>query len=147
MGKPSLLFEKIEDQVVEQQIDKLKNTKIENAPAEMTPQKPEVSFDDFLKMDIRVGKIIEAERVPKSKKLLKLLVNTGIDQRTIVSGIAQYYTPENAINQHVTVLMNLAPRKIMGIESQGMILMAENSDNSFSFLQTDNPVEPGGEVS
>ena len=146
LDSPVLLFEKIEDKVVEQQIEKLKNTKIENSPA-VSPQKPEVSFDDFTKMDIRVGKIVKAEKVPKSKKLLNLQVDTGVDQRTIVSGIAQYYSPEEAVGQQVTVLLNLAPRKIMGIESQGMILMAENSDGSFSFLQTDQEAIPGAEIS
>ena len=146
LDSPRLLFEKIDDKVVEQQIEKLKNTKLENSPT-VSPQKPEVSFDDFTKMDIRVGKIVKAEKVPKSKKLLNLQVDTGVDQRTIVSGIAQYYAPEEAVGQQVTVLLNLAPRKIMGIESQGMILMAENTDGSFSFLQTDQEAVPGAEIS
>ena len=96
--------------------------------------KPETSFDDFNKMDIRTGTILEAERVPKTDKLLKLKIDTGIDQRTVVSGIAEYYKPEEVIGQQVSILINLAPRKIKGIESQGMILMAANSKGELSFI-------------
>ena len=109
--------------------------------------KPEIVFDDFQKMDIRIGTIVKADKVVKSKKLLKLVVDTGLDQRTIVSGIAQHYEPEDTIGQKVTVLLNLAPRKIMGIESQGMILMAEHADGRFAFLQPDKEINPGGQVS
>jgi methionyl-tRNA synthetase len=147
LGKAILLFEKIDDKVVEQQVEKLRNSKIENNPATVAEQKEEIAFDDFIKMDMRIGRILEAERVPKSKKLLKLLVDTGLDRRTIVSGIAQYYSPEEALGQQVTVLLNLAPRKIMGIESQGMILMAENETGDLAFLRPDKEVDPGGEVS
>jgi methionyl-tRNA synthetase len=147
LGKAILLFEKIDDKVVEQQVEKLRNSKIENTPATVAEQKEEIAFDDFIKMDMRIGRILEAERVPKSKKLLKLLVDTGLDRRTIVSGIAQYYSPEEALGQQVTVLLNLAPRKIMGIESQGMILMAENETGDLAFLRPDKEVDPGGEVS
>jgi methionyl-tRNA synthetase len=147
LNEPELLFEKIEDNVVEDQVAKLKATRTENTSANVVQSKPEVAFEDFMKMDIRVGRITRAEKVPKSKKLLKLLVDTGIDERIIVSGIAQYYNPEEIIGQPVTVLLNLAPRKIMGIESQGMVLMAENSDGAFSFLQPDKEMRPGGEVS
>ena len=98
------------------------------------PQKAETSFDDFSKMDIRTGTILEAERVPKTDKLLKLKISTGIDERTVVSGIAQYYAPEDIIGQKICMLVNLAPRKIKGIESQGMILMAENSKGELCFM-------------
>jgi methionyl-tRNA synthetase len=147
LNKADLLFEKIEDQLVDRQVEKLKNSKIENAIMDTAALKEEIIFDDFKKMDIRIGKVVEAEKVAKSKKLLKLLVDTGLDQRTIVSGIAQHYSPEEVVGQQVTVLLNLAPRKIMGIESQGMILMAEHADGRFAFLQPDKDINPGGEVS
>ncbi len=147
LDKAVLLFEKIEDQLVERQVEKLRTSKIENAVMDVAELKEEIIFDDFMKMDIRIGKVVEAEKVPKSKKLLKLLVDTGLDQRTIVSGIAQHYSPEEVVGQQVTVLLNLAPRKIMGIESNGMILMAEHADGSFAFLQPDKEIYPGGEVS
>ncbi|WP_026135806.1 methionine--tRNA ligase [Nafulsella turpanensis] len=144
-----LLFEKIEDQVVENQVKKLEETKAANEAANtpVAPSKAEVVFDDFMKMDIRIGTILEAERVKKSKKLLKLKVDTGIDQRTILSGIAQYFEPEAIIGQQVSVLVNLAPRPIMGIESQGMILMAEDKDGSLAFMKPGKPVANGSGVS
>ena len=147
LGKATLLFEKIEDKIVEQQVEKLKATKIENEATEAMAAKPAVTFDDFMKMDIRIGRIIKAEKVQKSSKLLKLEVDTGLDQRTIVSGIAKHYSPEEVVGQQVTVLINLAPRNIMGIESQGMVLMAEDADGAFAFLQPDKEVGAGGEVS
>ena len=147
LNKADLLFEKIEDQLVDRQVEKLKNSKIENAIMDTAALKEEIIFDDFKKMDIRIGKVVEAEKVAKSKKLLKLLVDTGLDQRTIVSGIAQHYSPEEVVGQQVTVLLNLAPRKIMGIESQGMILMAEHADGRFAFLQPDKDINAGGQVS
>ncbi len=141
IGEASLLYNKIEDAVIEQQIEKLHQSKQMNraqdeaaAPVNIAPQKAETSFDDFSKMDIRTGTIMEAERVPKTDKLLKLKINTGIDERTIVSGIAQYYAPEDIIGQKICMLVNLAPRKIKGIESQGMILMAENSKGELCFM-------------
>ncbi len=149
IDKPALLFEKIEDEMIENQIQKLEDTKKENELAAKTipEQKPEVAFDDFMKMDIRIGTILEAEKVKKSKKLLKLKVDTGIDQRTVVSGIAQYYDPDAILGKQVCLLLNLAPRKIMGIESQGMILMAENIDGTLSFLKPEKAIENGGGVS
>lgn len=147
LSKAELLFEKIEDQVVDRQVAKLKDSKIENTTMDISDAKASIAFDDFKKMDLRIGKIVEAEKVAKSKKLLKLLVDTGLDQRIIVSGIARHYSPQEAVGQQVTVLLNLAPRKIMGIESQGMILMAEHADGSFAFLQPDKEINPGGEVS
>ncbi len=134
-----LLFNKIEDNVVEEQMEKLKQKKlaIENLTLSQTipPAKEEITFDEFEKMDIRLATILEAERVPKTDKLLKLKVDTGIDIRTVVSGIAGSYEPADIIGKQVTLLVNLAPRKIKGIESQGMILMAETSDGKLSIIQ------------
>lgn len=143
-----LLFEKIEDDVIITQIKKLMDTKkeveVSQQPAE--PQKAEISFDDFSKMDIRIGKILKAERVEKSKKLLKLQVDTGMDVRTVMSGIAEHFVPEDVIGKQVTILVNLAPRKIMGVESQGMILMASGKDGSLKLLSPSNEVTPGSQV-
>lgn len=149
LNETQLLFEKIEDSTVEEQVKKLEDTKLANEVANkaVTPAKEEVSFDDFMKMDIRIGTILEAEKVKKSKKLLKLKVDTGIDQRTILSGIAQYFEPEDIIGQQVSVLVNLAPRPIMGVESQGMILMAEDADGSLAFMKPGKPVANGSGVS
>ena len=146
----SLLFEKIEDDAIVAQVQKLENSKVmneANTVATIEAAKPETSFDDFSKMDIRIGTILEAERVPKTDKLLKLLIDTGIDKRTVVSGIAAYYKPEDIIGQQVCILVNLAPRKIKGIESQGMILMAENSKGELSFVAaTKDTMNNGGAV-
>ena len=133
----SLLFDKIEDEQVTFQVNKLANSKMENEAAnkpEIPSQKPEITFDDFSKMDIRVGTILEAERVPKTDKLLKLKIDTGIDIRTVVSGIAMYYKPEDIIGQQVSILVNLAPRMLKGIESRGMILCSENDKGELSFV-------------
>ena len=147
--KASLLFEKIEDSVIEAQIEKLKKTTVttDNSMENVEPQKDTIAFDDFMKMDMRVGTILEAEKVPKSNKLLKFKVDTGIDQRTILSGIAKHYSPEEMIGKQVTVLTNLAPRKIMGFESQGMILMAEDGDGSLKLLQPNNITGNGATIS
>jgi methionyl-tRNA synthetase len=135
IGKEELLFAKIEDAQIQAQLDKLESSKKENASVKnVLPQKPETTFDDFSKMDIRTATILEAERVPKTDKLLKLKIDTGIDVRTIVSGIAEWYKPEDIIGMQVSILANLAPRKIKGIESQGMILMAENLHGELSFV-------------
>lgn len=140
INKPKLLFEKVEDSVIDAQVEKLyaakKANELANATAE--PQKDEVTFDDFTRMDIRVGTILEAEKVAKTKKLLKMTIDTGIDKRTVVSGIAEYYAPDEVVGKQVSILVNLAPRKIRGIESQGMILMAEDPDGKLSFVA---PVE------
>jgi methionyl-tRNA synthetase len=136
INKDELLFAKIEDSEVEFQINKLAESKKENVVTIIPPAKPETSFDDFSKMDIRTGTILEAERVPKTDKLLKLKIDTGIDVRTVVSGIAEWYKPEEIIGQQVSILVNLAPRKIKGIESQGMILMASNSKGELSFISS-----------
>ncbi|MGZ3931155.1 MAG: methionine--tRNA ligase, partial [Bacteroidia bacterium] len=132
--QPAILFSKIEQSDIQPQLEKLENSKKENATTVIAPAKPETSFDEFSKMDIRTGTILEAERVPKTDKLLKLKIDTGIDQRTVVSGIAEWYKPEDIIGQQVVILANLAPRKIKGIESRGMILMAENAGGELSFV-------------
>lgn len=148
LGEAGLLFEKIEDAEIQAQIDKLMATKKSNemAEAKVSPSKPNVSFDDFTKMDIRVGKIVAAEKVAKTKKLLKLTVDTGIDQRTIVSGIAEYFTPEEVVGRTVSVLVNLEPKPLKGIESQGMILMAEDADGALVFVAPDRAVKAGSEI-
>ncbi len=129
-------------------MQKLQNTKKANELAEAVaaPAKENIEFDDFGKMDIRVGTVIEAEKVAKTKKLLKLLIDTGIDQRTVVSGIAEYYKPEDLIGKQVSILVNLAPKKLRGIESQGMILCAENVDGSLSIVASDSEVKNGSEI-
>lgn len=148
LNKPELLFEKIEDQAIEQQVQKLLNTKKANEAANIVanPAKPIVEFDDFGKIDLRIGTIIEASKVAKTKKLLKLTIDTGIDKRTVVSGIAEYYEPENIIGQKVTILVNLAPRNLKGIESQGMILMAEDHDGKLCFISPTAEINNGSEV-
>ncbi len=149
INKPGLLFEKIEDSVVAAQVNKLLATKKaneeKNAVAE--PQKENVTFENFTAQDIRLGTILEAEKVPKTKKLLKLLIDTGIDKRTVVSGIAEYYKAEDIIGKQVSILVNLAPRKIKGIESQGMILMAENSDGELCFMEPAKKFKNGSKIS
>lgn len=144
--KGALLFSKIEDQAIQQQLDKLEASKKENEAANKSiePQKEEITFDDFTKLDIRVGTIIEAEKMPKTKKLLVLKVDTGIDVRTIVSGIAESFKPEEVINKKVTVLVNLAPRKLRGVESQGMILMTENEQGDLVFVNADDSAISNG---
>ena len=144
IGTAELLFEKIEDAAIEKQLQRLENTKLANkqeaqvnAETEVAPQKELISYDDFAKMDIRIGTILEAEKMPKADKLLVLKVDTGIDKRTIVSGIAQSFAPEEIIGKKVTVLVNLAPRKLRGVESQGMILMVENSEGKYTFINPD----------
>ena len=148
LGEAGLLFEKIEDATIQAQIDKLLATKKANemASVKAAPAKENIQYEDFMKMDIRVGKIIAAEKVAKTKKLMKLTVDTGIDERTIVSGIAEHYTPEEVIGRQVSVLVNLEPKPLKGIVSQGMILMAENADGSLSFVTPDKEVKPGSEV-
>lgn len=144
-----LLFEQIDDKQIEAQLEKLQQTKKANelASATVESQKANIEYDDFAKMDIRVGTILAAEKVAKTKKLLKLTIDTGIDQRTIVSGIAEYYSPEEIIGKQVSVLVNLAPKALKGIESQGMILMAENLDGSLSFISPEKPIRNGGTIS
>jgi len=147
IGEAELLFAKIEDEEIQKQIDKLEATKnankAENKKAE--PQKDLIQFEDFAKMDLRTGTIVGAEKMPKANKLLVLKVDTGIDVRTIVSGIAESFSPEGIIGQKVTVLVNLAPRSLRGVESQGMILMTTNAAGKLVFVNPDAEV-PNGET-
>ena len=150
IGTPELLFEKIEDDVIQRQLDKLAATKAANAAAEaaqhVEAQKDEITFDDFQKMDIRVSTILSAEKVAKTKKLLKLKVDTGIDQREIVSGIAEHFTPEELVGRQVLVLVNLAPRELKGTLSRGMILMAEDASGKLRLLGPDDKTTNGAIV-
>ncbi len=148
LNKPSLLFQQIEDKEVDYQVSKLMETKIKNElEAHPTKEaKENIQFDDFTKLDIRVGTIIEAEKVAKTKKLLKLMVDTGIDRRIVVSGIAEYYKPEDIIGKQVNILVNLAPKTLRGIESQGMILMAEDISGKLVFVEPSVQVKNGSEV-
>lgn len=149
LGKAELLFEKIEDTTVEQQLAKLEATKQANlaANAVVAPVKEAVSFDDFSKMDIRVSKVVAAEKVAKTQKLLKLTVDTGIDTRTIVSGIAEHFTPEEMVGRNVLVLVNLAPRTMRGIESNGMILMAEDPTGKLVLVAPqETDMKPGSTI-
>ncbi len=145
LSEPVMLFAKVDKDLLKKQLDKLAAIKAEaekTSAAEsssqtsnpLEPQKATTTFDDFSKMDIRIGTILSAEKMPKSDKLLKLVVDTGIDQRTVLSGIAKYYAPEEIVGKQVTILVNLAPRKMMGVESNGMILMAENAQGELSFV-------------
>jgi len=148
LNKAEYLFEKIEDAAIEAQLQKLQDTKKENEEdeIEVKPAKENIEFDDFAKLDIRTGTIIEAEKVPKTKKLLKLKVDTGIDKRTVVSGIAEFYQPEKIIGQKVSILVNLSPKKLRGIESNGMILMAENDNGKLCFVSPTEDFINGSEV-
>lgn len=148
INAPELLFEQIDDKAIALQIEKLQQTKKDNALSEanVEAQKESISFDDFAKTDIRVGTILSAEKIAKTKKLLKLTVDTGIDKRTIVSGIAEYCKPEEIIGKQVSVLVNLAPKNIKGIESHGMILMAENPDGSLCFVSPEKTTKNGGTI-
>ncbi len=143
IGKAELLFSKIEDATIQKQLDKLEASKKANeaANAKVEPQKDTITFEDFTKLDIRVGTILEAEKMPKTKKLLKLKVDTGMDTRTIVSGIAESFTAEEVVGKRVTVLVNLAPRALRGVESQGMILMTETPEGKLVFVNPDAPKE------
>jgi methionyl-tRNA synthetase len=149
INKGELLFSKIEDKTIDAQLEKLQATKLANEQENkvVEPQKETVEFDDFTKLDIRIGTILEAEKVAKTKKLLKLKVDVGIDTRTIVSGIAESFSPEAIIGQQVSVLVNLAPRKIRGVESQGMILMTDTPDGKLAFVAPEKAVKNGKAVS
>ena len=154
LGEAVLLFSKIEDSIVECQVHKLEEKKAAKeaaakaaaAPVQAAPQKAECTFDEFEKMDIRTATVLEAERVPKTDKLLKLTIDTGIDRRTIVSGIAEYYTPEQMLGRQICILANLQPRKIRGIESKGMILMARQPDGKMRFITPEETLDNGSEI-
>ena len=149
INKAELLFSKIEDKSIETQLEKLLATKRSNAQEKkvVAPQKEVIDFEDFSKLDVRVGTILAAEKVAKTKKLLQLKVDVGIDVRTIVSGIAESFSPEDIIGQQVSVLVNLAPRKIRGVESQGMILMTDTLDGKLAFVAPERSIKNGQEVS
>jgi methionyl-tRNA synthetase len=148
IGEAELLFAKIEDEEIQKQIDKLEATKTANKAENklVEPEKEAIQFDDFSKMDLRVGTIIEAEKMPKANKLLILKVDTGIDVRTIVSGIAESFKPEDIVGKKVTVLVNLAPRNLRGVESQGMILMSTNTEGKLVFINPDTDAVANGET-
>ncbi len=154
LGKVDLLFAKVEDEQVELQRAKLKaSVKMQEEEKQTiveefthNPQKEDISFDQFLGMDLRVGTILEAERVPKADRLLKFIVDTGLDQRTIVSGIAEHFSPEQMIGKQVTVLMNLPPRKIKGVVSQGMLLMAEDAVGALRIMTPENETDSGAVI-
>ena len=148
VNKPSLLFEKVEDETVAAQLQKLKDARKANEAAEASvePAKDPINFEEFMKMDIRTATILEAEKVPKTKKLLKIKLDTGIDERTVVSGIAEHYSPEEIVGKQVSILVNLEPRKIRGIESQGMILMAEDQEGKLCFISPEKKFGNGSMV-
>ncbi|MCK4920297.1 MAG: methionine--tRNA ligase subunit beta, partial [Bacteroidales bacterium] len=148
IAKPELLFGKIEDNEIEKQLQKLMDNKMKNEAENqtLTPAKEEINFDDFTKLDIRVATILEAEKVPKTKKLMKLIVDTGLDKRTVVSGIAEFFEAENLVGQKVSILLNLEPRKIKGIESQGMILLSEEKDGTLHFVEPSKEASNGSPV-
>jgi len=145
LGKSELLFEKIEDDAIAQQVQKLLDTKTANAESNIksAPIKSNISYEDFAKLDIRIGTILTAEKVAKTQKLLKLTIDTGLDKRTVVSGIAEFHDPEKIIGQKVAILVNLEPRKIKGIDSQGMILMAENPKGVLVFVMPSKDIDSG----
>ncbi|MEQ8218932.1 MAG: methionine--tRNA ligase [Arenibacter sp.] len=148
INEAELLFSKVEDETIQAQLDKLEATKKENENMnkEINPQKDTITFDDFTKLDMRVGTIIAAEKMPKAKKLLVLKVDTGLNVRTIVSGIAESFSPEDIIGKKVTVLVNLAPRALRGVDSEGMILMTENADGKLVFVNPDEDGVGNGET-
>jgi len=149
LNEPTFLFEKIEDDLIEKQIEKLRSTAAQNK--ESVPYTPEalkeyITFEDFLSMDMRVSTILEAEKMPKTKKLMKLLVDTGLDKRTIISGIADQYEPEALIGKQVLVLVNLSPRDMKGVTSQGMILLAEDGEGKLTFVVPEQSTQNGSTV-
>ena len=148
LNKPELLFEKIEDATIEAQVQKLLDTKKANEEAnyKANPIRPNIEFDDFTKLDIRVGTILECQKVPKADKLLQFKIDDGLETRTIVSGIAKHYQPEELVGKQVCFIANLAPRKLKGIVSEGMILSAENNDGSLAVIMPGRKVKPGSEV-
>ncbi|MHA6727401.1 methionine--tRNA ligase [Chryseobacterium sp. A301] len=148
IGEPALLFSKIEDEAIEAQMQKLQNTKKGNTKTNpnASAMKEEISYDDFVKMDIRTATILEAEKVEKADKLLKFKVDTGIDIRTVVSGVAESFTPEECVGKQVSILLNLAPRKIRGIESQGMLLLTQKPDGKLTFVNPEIEVDNGVEI-
>ena len=153
LGEAELLFAKVEDDAIKAQLDRLAAIKAKHdaaaaaeAAKKVAPQKEECSFEDFEKMDIRTATVVEAERVPKTDKLLKLTIDTGIDRRVIVSGIAEYYSPEDMKGRQICILANLKPRTIRGIESRGMILMARQGDGKMRFITPQEVLADGAQI-
>ena len=148
LNKAELLFEKIEDAAIEAQVKKLEDKKKANAAAnyKAKPVRETINYEDFEKLDIRVGTVLDCKKVPKADKLLQFTIADGLENRTIISGIAKFYQPEDLIGKQVCFIANLAPRKLRGIESQGMILSAENFDGGLSVVTTLSEVKPGSEV-
>jgi len=148
INKPGLLFEKIENEAISSQIRKLESTRKTNEPGSenILPPKDPVTFDHFTRIDIRTATILEAEKVPKTTKLLRLKIDSGLDIRTIVSGIAEYYEPESIIGKQISIVANLEPRKIKGIESKGMILMAEDTDGKLVMVTPVDNVSNGSAI-
>jgi methionyl-tRNA synthetase len=149
LNEPELLFEKIEDEAIERQVQKLLDTKKVNEQKEKraNPVKAPVVYDDFAKLDIRVGKVLECVKVPKADKLLQFKIDDGLGGRTILSGIAEYYQPEELVGKMVCFIANLEPRKIKGILSQGMLLSAESFDGNLRLIHPDASLEQGSTVS
>ncbi len=141
--EPTLLFSKIEDEQINTQLHKLEAPEMNEENTKMSPQKETCTYDDFVKIDLRVGTILEAKKVEKADKLLEFKVDTGLDVRTIVSGVAIHFSPEETIGRKVTVLINLAPRKIRGVESEGMLLFAETEEGKLVFVNPDQDTENG----
>jgi methionyl-tRNA synthetase len=150
VNQPELLFEKIDNKAIEYQVQKLMKTKEINESASpaaaFKPAKPMIKYEDFDKMDIRVATVLEAEKIPKTSKLMKLKVDTGLDQRILVAGIAEHYDPKEVVGRKICILANLEPRKLKGIESQGMILMAENPDGMLFFISPGEGAVNGADV-
>lgn len=146
IGQLPILFEKITDETVATQVAKLDASRFANQTSSLKPIKDNIDFETFQKLDIRLVKVLEAEAVPKTKKLLKLKVDTGADQRTVISGIAEHYSPEDVVGKTVLFLANLAPREIKGVKSEGMILMAENAAGVLSVLSPEKAMNAGDEV-
>ena len=141
------MYSKIEDEEIQKQKERLENQAQENAEApELEPIKPTITFDNFSKLDFRVGTIVEATKVPKADKLLQLLVDIGLEKRTILSGIAEHFNPDDLIGKQAVVVTNLAPRKMRGVESNGMLLMAENTEGKLVFVEPVDGIEPGSVV-
>jgi methionyl-tRNA synthetase len=146
LGASELLFRKIEDTEIQNQLNKLKSTEKDSTHMQ-EPQKSAINYDTFSSLDLRVGTILSAEKMPKADRLLILKVDTGLDQRTIVSGIAEHFSPEEVVGKKVCVLMNLEPRKLRGVESQGMLLMATDPEGKLSFMSPEDAVAAGSAIS
>jgi methionyl-tRNA synthetase len=150
LGTAEILYKQVEDEEILKQLTRLENIKIANSQqpeaSSLTELKPDITYEDFEKLDLRVGKVLEAEKVPKADKLLKLIVDLGFEKRTILSGIAEYYQPDELVGKLVTVVANLAPRKIRGIESQGMLLMAGNDFGKLYSVGPEKDIEVGSVV-